>query len=156
LNEGRRLEEYKLAVELRRENWAEQRRLKYFMMAAAGAAIAAAINIVSGATWAWQHYLWIASIISWAISFSAGFRYLGIVVDQGFNVSVERSMLFAHHGTVVAKDDHLKAKHERITKAGLRVGRASTFWHKLQYWSFAIGAVLFVAWQIAMMTSGAS
>jgi hypothetical protein len=129
----------------------------YFILAAAGSAIAFAVHVTLGRTLSWSMIPLGIAVTAWALSFWAGCRVIAYV----------NSSTFANHELLqVREGSHplLKTRHpSEIAAAGEGIRRAIEFnsdkvqfWDKWQFRLLAIGAAAFLAWHILEMGIRAS
>ena len=71
-------------LEVYRAHREAQTRYTYFLLAAAGAAIALAVNQTQSSSLSWSQFPLAAAVLSWALSFFFGCRHLGYVASTLF------------------------------------------------------------------------
>jgi len=127
-----------------------QDKYTYFMLTAAGGAVALAINQTQGAALKWPQVPLGAAVLCWGLSFFCGARHLTYV----------NSTLFANLALLrVESGNDPRAQHPlEIQAAGLGIrdaiesnsNHASTY-AKMQFRLLAGGALLYVVWHVLEM-----
>ena len=134
-----------------------QNRYTYFLLAAAGAAIALAVNQTQGAAMAWSQVPLGAGVLSWGLSFFFGCRHLAYVSSTLYaNMELlkvesgEHPEIGAHPQMIAAASDGIRQAIESNSDRANRFGQ-------LQFGFLVAGAVLYIAWHaLEMYLSGVS
>jgi hypothetical protein len=128
-----------------------QTRYTYFLLAAAGAAIALAVNKTDGVAVAWSQLPLALAVANWGASFFFGCRHLHYVAS---NLYANGEMLRVQAGThpmVGAHAEMMAAASEGIRSAMASNDERSTRFAKLQFALLVLGAILFLVWHVFEM-----
>ena len=117
----------------------------YFLLAAAAASIAYAINLDTELAIDWPDMLLIAAIVVWGFSFWAGTRVLAVMLGISF-----WNALILKEASELDIDDsarHLEATEKSILRP---LNRRMKIWELLQMGLLVFGAFLVLLWKIAL------
>ena len=123
----------------------------YFLLAAAGAAIAFAVTQTRSDALAWPHLLVGLAILCWAISFVFGCRFLekGMATLR-LNMDLIRVQQGQHE--LSGRDPHkMAAGHKALNEFMDRARDQQAFAFRWQYSMLIAGAAFYVAWQVLEM-----
>lgn len=138
-------------LEVYRQFRAAQEKYSYFLLTAAGAAIALVVNQTQGTMLAYSQLPLAAAVVLWAISFYCGCRHLS---------SIESSLFANHALLIVEAGDHpdvgqhpqrIGAASEGIREAMDSHSRTSLFFARWQFRCLLLGAACYVGWHIYEM-----
>ncbi|SFJ53841.1 hypothetical protein [Bradyrhizobium sp. cf659] len=124
-----------------------QDKYTYFLLAAAGAAIAFAVTQSQTATLSWSKLPLALAVLSWAFSFYAGCRQLRDVANV---MSANYDMLRVQEGIHPQYPNHpqvLEIIEEAVRKLADKTGR----WGVWQFRFLILGAVFYVLWHVTEM-----
>ena len=128
-----------------------QNKYTYFLLAAAGAAIALAVNQTQGTAMAWSQIPLAAAGLSWGLSFFFGCRHLAYVNSTLYANAELLRVERGQHPEVGAHPQMMAAASEGIRRAiETNSERANRLGH-LQFRFLIAGAVLYVVWHILEM-----
>jgi hypothetical protein len=138
-------------IEIYRQHRIAQDKYIYFLLAAAGAGIAFAVNQTQGAKLTWSQLPLACAVAFWTLSFFFGCRHLGYV----------ESTLFANGALlrVMAGEDPQIGMHPQLmaaTSEGIRGAinlnskRAGRF-ARWQFRCLVLGAVYYLVWHVVEM-----
>lgn len=141
-------------VEIYKGLQTSQGKYTYFLLAAAGAGIALAVNQTQGDKIEFAHVPLALAVVGWAFSFYAGCKYI-----EGTHKTMHTNaeMLRAGQGAYVdlwpgiSVEEAAKLFRELADEQSSKAGK----WLGRQYYSLLIGALLFVAWHIGEMVLAA-
>lgn len=123
----------------------------YFLLAAAGAAIAFAVNQTQGAVVSWSQLPLAGAVLCWGLSFFFGCRHLAYVGSTLYaNFDLLRVEAGEHPD--VGKHPELKAAASEGIRQAMKdnSNRANQLSH-MQFWFLITGAILYVGWHIVEM-----
>jgi hypothetical protein len=129
-----------------------QERHAYFVMAAAGAAIAFAVTQTETSSWNQLSLVWLGAITLWGLSFYFGAQHMAYVRSNHFaNFNLLRAQeqsrhldLSAGHGTTAAIVAGIKE--------AMHANEGRSVWGaRLQMWTFIGGALVYLCWHVAAM-----
>ncbi len=134
-----------------------QDKYTYFLLAAAGAAIALAVNQTQGAAMAWSQVPLAAGVLSWGLSFFFGCRHLAYVNSTLYANAELLKVESGEHPEFGGDPQMMAAASEGIRQAiESNSDRANRLGH-LQFRFLIAGAVLYIAWHaLEMCLSGVS
>lgn len=128
-----------------------QDKYTYFLLAAAGAAIAFAVNQTQGASMAWSQFPLAAAIVSLGMSFFFGCRHINYVASTLYaNIELlkvqsgQHSKVGTHQQLMAVASEGLMQAMEANTQRANRFG----FW---QFKLLVTGASLYVIWHVLEM-----
>lgn len=137
--------------EVYRQHRTVEDKYTYFLLAAAGAAIALAVNQTSGSGIAWSQIPLALGVLSWSLSFFFGCRHLAYV----------SSILHANYSLLqVQLGEHpevgLSPERQQAAAAGIRSAMESNskraHGHARRQFSFlVVGAAMYVIWHVIEM-----
>jgi hypothetical protein len=122
----------------------------YFLLAAAGAAIAFAVNQTQNTALAFSQVPLAAAVLSWALSFFFGCRHLAYVSStlyanlELFRVESGQHPQVQHPQMVAAASEGIRQAIESNSE------RANRFGHR-QFMFLVAGAVLYIVWHVLEM-----
>jgi hypothetical protein len=138
-------------IEIYRASRESQNKYTYFLLAAAGAAIALAVNQTHGARLAWSQAPLALGVLSWALSFLFGCRHVAYV----------NSTLYANFGLLkVESGQHpsvgIDPQRMAIAKEGIQqaIESNSKKANRFGHWQFRLlvtGAVFYIIWHVFEM-----
>ena len=135
-------------TEVYRQLRTAQDKYSYFVLAAAGAAIALAVNQTHAATLAWSLLPLGAAVLAWGLSFFIGCRSLEYVAATLYGnaqlISVERG----EHREVGRDPERMAAASAGIRSA---IESNSNRGNRLAHWQFRLlilGAVFYLGWHV--------
>lgn len=141
-------------MELRKQHQAGQDKYTYFLLAAAGAAIAFAVNRTDGLPLNWRLLPVAAAALCWASSFFFGCRALywtQACASANYNLL---SLQSGVHPEQPQRPEEVAAASSGVRKALVVNMRSAEFFTTWQFRSLIAGAVLFIAWHAAGLRSG--
>ena len=128
-----------------------QNKYTYFLLAAAGAAIALTVNQTQGAAMTWYQIPLAVGVLSWALSFFFGCRHVAYVNSALYANAVLFQVQSGQHPEVGAHPQMMAAASEGIRQAiESNSERANRLGH-LQFRLLIAGAVLYVVWHVLEM-----
>jgi len=128
-----------------------QNKYTYFLLAAAGAAIALAVNQTQGTAMAWSQIPLAAAGLSWGLSFFFGCRHLAYVNSTLYANAELLRVDSGQYPEVGAHPQMMAAASEGIRRAiETNSERANRLGH-LQFRFLIAGAVLYIVWHILEM-----
>ena len=123
----------------------------YFLLAAAGAAIALAVNQSQGAAMAWSHVPLAAGVLSWGLSFFFGCRHIAYVSSTLYAnaellrvESGQHPEIAGHPQMMVAASEGIKQAIESNSERANRLGH-------LQFRFLVTGAIFYIIWHALEM-----
>jgi hypothetical protein len=128
-----------------------QEKYDYFLLTAAGASVAFAVNQTQGAKLSWFQVPLAAAVLAWGLSFFWGcirLRY----VDAAMSANLEILRITSGQHPDVPPHPQMIA----AAAAGARSGAEHNssrgqMYARLQFYSLIFGAILFVAWHVLEM-----
>ncbi len=135
-------------IEIHRALREAQGKYTYFLLAAAGAAIALAVNQTQGLSLSWSQIPLGLAVTAWGLSFFCGCRRLGYV-SSNLSANVELLRVesgqhpqFGNHpDRIAAASEGIRAAFEKNADSANRFGQ----W---QFRFLIAGGVLYVAWHV--------
>jgi hypothetical protein len=128
-----------------------QSKYAYFLLAAAGAAIALAVNQTHGSALAWSQVPLGLAVLCWGASFYCGCRHLAYVSSTLYaNAALleiragDHPVVGTHPGMIAAASEGVLSAIEHNSNRGVRF---ATF----QFWLLVSGGVLYVVWHVLEM-----
>jgi hypothetical protein len=123
----------------------------YFLLAAAGACIAFAVNQTQTAALAWSQIPLALAVLCWGTSFSFGCWHLqqvgGALYDNMDLIKVQRGK---HR--ITGRDIGAINQISDMLRAGIQKSSSrSVLYYRWQFYMLIIGAVFFIAWHITSM-----
>ena len=128
-----------------------QTRHTYFLLAAAGAGIALAVNQTHNSPLSSRQILLAAAVLSWGLSFFFGCQHVRYVFAA---LRANMFLLQVENGThpLAGQDPQLAAEAEgEIHEAMERHARNAGRWGDWQFWFLVGGGILYVAWHVLEM-----
>jgi len=137
--------------EIYRQFRTAQDKCAYFLLAAAGAGIALAVNQTKGAVLAWSQAPLGGAVLRWAASFFSGCRHLAYLTSSVYSnfelLTVERG----EHPEVGPHPELVAAATQGIRKALARSSKRASLYARMQFHFLVWGAILYLAWHILEM-----
>ena len=128
-----------------------QNKYTYFLLAAAGAAIALAVNQTQGAAMAWSQVPLAAGVLSWGLSFFFGCRHLAYVSSTLYANAELLRVESGQHPEMAGHPQMMAAAGQGIRQAiESNSERANRLGH-LQFRFLVAGAVLYIVWHALEM-----
>lgn len=128
-----------------------QSKYTYFLLAAAGAAIALAVTQTQGIGMAWSQIPLAAGALSWGLSFFFGCRHLAYVSSALYANAVLFQVESGQHSEVGEHPQRVAAASGGIREAiEINSERANRLGH-LQFRFLVAGAVLYIVWHVLEM-----
>lgn len=129
-----------------------QTRYTYFLLAAAGAGIALAVNQTQAASLAWSQVPLALAVLAWGLSFFYGCRHLAYVSSTLYANAALLSVQSGRHPDAGTHPDYIAAASEGIREAiESNSEQANRLGHS-QFRMLIGGAVLYVAWHVLEMS----
>lgn len=128
-----------------------QTRYTYFLLAAAGAGIALAVNQTQNQVLASSQIPLAAAVLAWAFSFFAGCKHIDWVSST---IRVNAGLLQVQSGEhpLTGRDpNRVASAKELLTKSFEEASRLAQRYYRLQFWTLILGAVFYVAWHVLEM-----
>jgi hypothetical protein len=139
-------------LELNKRHFSGTQQFCYFLMAAAGTCIAAAISHTSDDLWSRVHLLWLLAVISWAISFFFGIRAteerLAFTYRNATYLRFQQQLA----ANVTAGDQYASELLEKARKE-LEDTSSGNISFRVQKWSIFVGASSYLAFHYFQMAS---
>lgn len=128
-----------------------QNKYSYFLLAAAGAAIALALNQTQGAALQWSHVPAGGAVVCWGFSFFFGCRHLAYVSSALYSNAQHFRAERGHH-PLVGSDPQRIAIASAAFKAAAEenASRGNRFGH-LQFRWLVAGAICYIGWHVLEM-----
>jgi hypothetical protein len=138
-------------IEIYRQHRTAQDKYVYFLLAAAGAAIAFAVNQTQGAMLAWSQLPLACAVVFWALSFFCGCRHLGYI-ESTLSANDALLKVIAGHDPQVGMHPQLinaasKGIQEAIELNSKRAGRFARW----QFRCLVLGAASYLVWHVVEM-----
>ena len=128
-----------------------QNKYVYFLLAAAGAAIAFALNQTQGAKLCWSQIPLAAGVLSWGLSFFFGCRHLAYVSSTLYSNAQHFRTERGQHPQVGSDPQRIAIASAMFkTAAEENANRGNQFGH-LQFHFLIIGAVFYIGWHVLEM-----
>jgi hypothetical protein len=125
-----------------------QEKYDYFLLTAAGASVAFAVNQTQGAKLAWSQLPLGAAVLAWGLSFLFGclrLQYIDATIFANFNLQkIQRGK----HPEVGSDPQMIEAAAAGTRQAAETNSDRGRRFARLQFYTFAAGASLFVAWHV--------
>ena len=137
--------------EVYRASRSAQDRYAYFLLAAAGAGIALAVNQTEGAVLAWAQLPLAVGVLSWGLSFYYGCRHLIYVTSTLLANAELLKVQGGKHPEVGSNLQIMAAASEGIRQA---IEDNAAYTTRFALWQFRLlvaGAVFFVGWHVLEM-----
>jgi hypothetical protein len=147
--------------DMRSEVWKNFREAQdkhtYFILAAAGSAIAFSVHVTLGRSLSWSMIPLGVSVAAWALSFWAGCRVIAYVNSSTYaNHALLEVREGSHPDLTTGHPAEIAAASEGIRKAIEFNSAKLQFWDAWQFRLLALGAAAFLAWHILDMGLRAS
>jgi hypothetical protein len=138
-------------IEVFRQLRTSQDKYVCFLLAAAGAAIALAVNQTQGAQLAWSQLTLAAGVLLWAMSFFFGCRHLAYVCSTLYaNAELLRVESGIHPG-VGQHPQLMSAAREGIRQAIESNSKRASRFARWQFACLILGAIGYLAWHVLEM-----
>jgi hypothetical protein len=138
-------------IEVYKQHRNAQEKYIYFLLAAAGAAIALALNQTQGAKLAYSQIPLAIAVLLWGLSFLSGCKYLGYMQSTLFANAELLKVEAAEHPLVGGHPQIMKVASQGIREAiesnSTRAGRFA----RLQFGFLISGAMCYIAWHVFEM-----
>lgn len=138
-------------VEVYRALRESQNRYTYFILAAAGGAIALAVNQTQTAELAWSQVPLAVAVLLWGLSFFFGCRHLAYVSSNLYANSALFQVARGEHPRAGSHPQMIAAATEGIRKAIDSNNEKATRYGRLQFWLLVAGAVAYLIWHVLEM-----
>ena len=128
-----------------------QNRYTYFLLAAAGAAIALVINQTQAADLSYTQIPLAAGVVCWALSFFFGCRHVAYANSTTYSHLDLLLIESGRHPTVGPQPDHIQAASQGLRSA---MERNSEIANQLSFWQFrllVVSGVLYIVWHVIEM-----
>jgi len=139
------------ASEIHRALREAQSKYTYFLLAAAGAAIALAVNQTQGATMTWYQIPLGVGVLSWGLSFFFGCRHVAYVNSALYANAVLLQVQSGQHPEVGIHPQKMAAASEGVRQAIESDSERANHLGNLQFRLLIAGAVLYVVWHVLEM-----
>lgn len=140
-----------IEIELYRKHAASMERRAYFLLAAAGAAIAFAVTRTSDAPWTDSMWIWAGAILCWALSFFCGLQHMGYISSTTYaNMDLIR-VESGRHRAIGNTPQLMAAASDGIRAAINTNSNRSSLYARLQFGLLVLGGAVFVAWHVYEM-----
>lgn len=137
--------------EIYRQHRTAQDKYTYFLLAAAGAAIALAVNQTKGTSLSWSQLPLAIAVLCWGLSFFFGCRHLGYV---SFTLFANADLLRVENGQhpLSGNNPQLMATASEGIRQAIESNseRANRLGH-MQFRFLITGAVFYIAWHVIEM-----
>jgi hypothetical protein len=138
-------------LELYRSLRQAQERFVYFMLAAAGAAIAFAVTQTQNANLSWAQLPLAVAVVCWGCSFFAGGMHLRYVSSNLYANFELLKIESGGHPQVGSHPQWVQAVSEGVREAIETNSNWSNFYAQLQFHMMVAGAIFFVIWDVFAM-----
>jgi hypothetical protein len=138
-------------VEVYRALRESQNRYTYFILAAAGGAIALAVNQTQTAELAWSQVPLAVAVLLWGLSFFFGCRHLAYVSSNLYANSALFQVARGEHPQAGSHPQMIAAATEGIRKAIDSNNEKATRYGRWQFWLLVAGAVAYLIWHVLEM-----
>jgi len=128
-----------------------QNKYAYFLLAAAGAAIALALNQTQVATLNWSQFPLAAAVLSWGLSFFFGCRHLAYVSSTLYSNAQHFRAERGQHPQVGADPQRIAVASAAFMAAAEENANRGNRFGRLQFHLFVSGAVLYIGWHVLEM-----
>jgi hypothetical protein len=125
-----------------------QDKYTYFLLAAAGAAVALALRETASAPLAWSEIALAAAVLCWGSSFFSGCRHLTLMASSLYSnfqllylSESEMQLKLTHPEMIAEKAEALQLAIQRNSSRAERFG-------KMQFRLLISGAILYIGWHI--------
>ena len=129
-----------------------QTRYTYFLLAAAGAAIAFAVKQTESSVLSWSQLPLAAAVAAWALSFFFGCRHQAYISSTLFaNVALLQMESGRHPAALGAHPQAVAAASAGIREAAERNAKDASRFADWQFRALVMGAILYIAWHVVGM-----
>jgi hypothetical protein len=138
-------------IEVYRQHRTSQEKYIYFLLAAAGAGVALAVNQTQGARLSWSKVPLAYAVVSWGLSFFFGCRHLQYVTSTMFANAHLLQVQAGEHPLAGTHPQRMAAASEGIREAiKLNSNKASGF-ARMQFGALILGAICYIGWHVYEM-----
>ncbi|WP_341852253.1 hypothetical protein [Vibrio vulnificus] len=125
-------------------------KLCYFIMAASGSAIGFAITQTKTAAFEQNHYIWLASMVLWALSFFCGIKFV-----SHLNAVTYKNIVYLQTDLTGFSSEQ-REELDSISKSGFSNAVAKhnkylSFYGSAQLYLLLTGALVYVVWHVYKM-----
>jgi hypothetical protein len=138
-------------IEIYRQHRTAQDKYIYFLLAAAGAAIAFAVNQTQGATLAWSQLPLAFAVAFWALSFFCGCRHLGYIESTLFANDALLRVIAGRDPQVGMHPQLINVASEGIQKAIEIKSKWAGRFARWQFRCLVLGAMSYLVWHVVEM-----
>jgi hypothetical protein len=138
-------------LEVYRAHREAQNRYTYFVLAAAGAAIAFAITKTEGLPLAWRQGWVGAAVLCWGLSFFFGCRHLNYISSSLYANAELLTIQAGEHRLTGQRPEMIKAASQGIIAAIESNGEKANRFAKWQFRLLIAGSLFYVAWHVSLM-----
>jgi hypothetical protein len=138
-------------VEVYRALREAQNRYTYFLLAAAGAAIALAVNQTQTAELAWSQLPLAAAVVLWGLSFFFGCRHLVYISSNLYANSALFQVARGEHRAAGTHPQMIAETSQVIVQAIESNNRKASRFAKWQFELLVAGAIAYVVWHVLEM-----
>src|SRR5581483_9506778 len=128
-----------------------QEKYAYFLLAAAGAAIAFAVNQTHDAKLSWTQLPLGLSVVCWGVSFFFGCLHLQYGSAVLFNNAEMLRMQSGAHPKVGSHPEYIAVASQTMREIMEEQSNSSSRYAKSQFWLLLIGAVFYLLWHTYQM-----
>ena len=128
-----------------------QNKYAYFLLAAAGAAIALALNQTQGAMLCWSQIPLAAAVLSWGLSFFFGCRHLAYVSSTLYSNAQIFPTKRGEHPQVGADPQRIAVASAMFRSAAEENANRGNRFGRLQFHFLISGAVFYLGWHVLEM-----
>ena len=138
-------------IEVYRQHRTAQDKYIYFLLAAAGAAIAFAVNQTQGAKLAWSQLPLAGAVVCWGLSFFCGCRHLGYIESTLFANDALFRVLAGHNPQVGRHPQRINVASEGLQGAIESNSKWASRFARWQFSCLVLGAVSYLVWHVVEM-----
>jgi hypothetical protein len=138
-------------IEVYRQHRAAQDKYVYFLLAAAGAAIALAVNQTHGSKLSWSQVPLALAVLLWGFSFFFGCRHLNYVASTLFANAALLRVQAGEHPLAGTHPQRIAAASEDIREAMDSNSNWASRYARWQFRALILGAVAYLGWHIYEM-----
>jgi hypothetical protein len=138
-------------IEIYRQHRTAQDKYSYFLLAAAGAAIAFAVNQTQGAKLAWSQLPLACAVAFWALSFFFGCRHLTYVESILFVNSTLLNVTAGEDPQIGMHPQRVAVASEVIREAIESKSKSASRFARWQFRCLVLGAMSYLAWHVVGM-----
>lgn len=124
----------------------------YFIMAASGSAIGFAITQTKTTAFETHHYIWLAAVIFWALSFFCGIRYISKINSVIFsNVTYLQNKRKIYGGSASQEFELQQLNESKFHEAVSEDNNSLVLYGHAQVYLLLSGALVYVIWHVYRM-----